>query len=443
MPSDHPAPRRRDFLRTTAAVGGLVILGSTAKGAGKTFKVGLIGCGGRGRDALRQHVEAGRILNARPGLGLDVRASATADWFKDRADQAGKDYGVPPNRCFGGPDAYRKLIETDVDIVLQATAPCFRPLHLETAIRAGKHMFIEKPAAVDPPGCRRLIEAGKLAEQKGLFIVAGTQRRHERGYIETAQAVAQEGCLGKLLGGRVAWCMGYIGWSARNPINPKTAGDLVRTWPNWVALCGDHICEQHVHNLDVANWFIGHPPKTCAGFGGSARRAAGDMYDFFSLDLDYGDGIHIHSMCRQISACWEWVGEELVYEKGRTGCGGGQRPKESPIPADLPFDDGKGHGFGGHQQEHINFLYYLAKGLKPINEAKNVAEATAVAVMGRTSATTGQMVNWAEMMEDPKAKPELYSLTCHPTAEELESGQFEMPKERVLNLPGTAPGAGA
>jgi predicted dehydrogenase len=202
----------------------------------------------------------------------------------------------------------------------------------------------------------------------------------------------------------------------------------VRTWPNWVALCGDHICEQHVHNLDVANWFIGHPPKSCLGFGGSARRKAGDMWDFFSLDLDYGDGIHIHSMCRQITGCWDWVGEELVYEKGRTYCGGGLKPQQSPIPAELPYEDKDKRQFGGHQQEHINLLYRLVKGL-PLNEAKNVAEATAVAVMGRISAYTGQRVEWSEMMEDPKKRPEVYDLTLKPTAEDFEKGDFPMPKE--------------
>jgi len=438
--SERHGVSRRDFMKGAmaagAAFGGLTLLGATAKGAGKAFKVALIGCGGRGRGALAQHVDAAKILNDKLNLGIDIKVVATADYFKDRAEQCGTDarYGVPKDRCFGGPEAYKRVMETDADIVLMATSPNFRPVHCEAAVKAGKHVFMEKPAAVDPPGCRRIIAAGELARQKGTFIVAGTQRRHERGYIDTAQAVTQEGALGKLLTGRVAWCMGWIGWSARQPIHPKKPADLVATWPNWVALCGDHICEQHVHNLDIANWFAGHPPRTCAGFGNSARRKAGDMYDFFSLDLDYGDGVHIHSMSRQISGCWDWVGEELVYEKGRTHCGGGLKPKESPIPDEIPQVG------GGHQQEHINMLYYLAKGGKAINEAKNVAEATAVAVMGRIAAYTGQMVHWTEMMEDPKKKPDFYDLTLKPTAEDFEKGDFEMPKElpdrSALAIPG-------
>ncbi|MBM4034056.1 MAG: Gfo/Idh/MocA family oxidoreductase [Planctomycetes bacterium] len=420
---------RRDLMKGAVAAGAaFTIAGATARGQGKAVKVALIGCGGRGSGALQQHVEAARILNDRLNLGIDLKVVATADYFKDRAEGTGGRYGVPKDRCFGGPDNYKKAIESDADIILMAQSPNFRPLHLEAAVKAGKHVFMEKPAAVDPPGCRRVIEAGEDARKKNLLIVAGTQRRHERGYIETAQAVVEEKALGKLLTGRVSWCMGWIGWSAKQPIKPKTPGDLVRTWPNWAALCGDHICEQHVHNLDVANWFIGHPPRSCLGFGGSARRKAGDMWDFFSLDLDYGDGIHIHSMCRQISGCWDWVGEELVYEKGRTNCGGGLKPKESPIPAELPYEDNNKRQFGGHQQEHINMLYRLVKGL-PLNEAKNVAEATAVAVMGRISAYTGQRVEWSEMMVDPKKNPEVYDLTLKPTAEDFEKGDFPMPKE--------------
>ena len=428
---------RRGFIRTAvrtgAAVGGLTLLGSTAKGQGKIFKVALIGCGGRGSGALAQHVEAARILNKALDLGIEVKVVATADYFARKAENTGARYDVPKERCFGGPDSYKKVAETDADIVLQATSPNFRPLHLETFVEAGKHVFMEKPAAVDPPGCRRIIAAGEAAKKKGLLIVAGTQRRHEQGYNQRA-AMIKEGAFGKILGGRVSWCMGFIGWSARDLIKPKNAGDLVRTWPNWVALCGDHICEQHVHNLDIANWFLGRPPKSCAGFGGSARRAAGDMFDFFSLDLDYGDGVHIHSMCRQIAGCWDWVGEDFVYEKSPPA----GFKLQNPVPySEIPQKNEKGQEFGGHMQEHINLLYYLAKG-KELNEARSVAEATAVAVMGRISACTGQDVAWADMMGDPKKKPELYDLTCRPTAEELEKGDFEMPKERVFAIPGKA-----
>jgi len=259
---------RRDFVHTALGAGVALsaptILGATAKGRGKTFKIGLIGCGGRGRGAAAGALEAGKIL------GFNVRVVATADYFKDRAVRAGKQLNVPPERCFGGASCYRDLLQTDAEIVLMATAPLFRPLHLEAAVEAGKHVFIEKPVAVDPPGCRRVIAAGRQAEKKGLVIIAGTEMRHDWNHIKTHQAVAVEKALGKLYAGRVSFCIGHMFWN--RPINPKSADDLVKSWQNWISLSGDHLVEQHVHNIDVANWFCGGPPVSAVGFGGRSRR---------------------------------------------------------------------------------------------------------------------------------------------------------------------------
>jgi len=336
---------------------------------------------------------------------------------------------VPAERCFGGATCYQALLETDVQIVLMATAPLFRPLHLEAAVKAGKHVFIEKPVAVDPPGCRRVIAAGQEAEKKGLVITSGTEMRHDWSYIKTHQAVAVEKALGRLYAGRVSFCMGHMFLSS--PINPKTADDLVRSWQNWIALSGDHLVEQHVHNIDIANWFCGGPPVSAVGFGGRSRRPAGDMYDFFSVDYDYGKGVHIHSMCRQVNGCWNWVGHDFVYEKGRTNGGDYPKAQKSPIPADLP------QGPGSHIQEQIDTLYYVNKG-QPVNQAQAVAESTATAVMGRISAYTGKQVWWKEIMGDPSANADLYNLTLKPTAEDFEKGTVEIPKENVVPIPGRA-----
>ena len=418
---------RRDFMRTAvasgAAVGGLTILRATAKGAGRVFKVGLIGCGGRGNGALNQHVEAARILNDALKLGIGIKVVATADWFKSRAERAGQRYEVPKARCFGGPLAYRKLVETDADTVLMATAPAFRPVHFAACIEAGKHVFMEKPVAVDPPGCRRVIEAGELAKKKGLMVVAGTQRRHQKGYIHTAAAI-REGAFGKVLGGRVAWNMGHM--FTRGNINPRNSSHLVGSWQNWVHLSGDHICEQHVHNLDIMNWFLGTHPLNATGFGGRAQRRGGTQYDFFSIDFEFPGGVHVHSMCRQASNCWNWVGESFTAEKGRVG---GRGPKQSPVPAELPQRG------GGHQQEHTNMLYYLVKG-KYLNEAKNVAWATAAAVMGRHTCYTGQRIEWRDMMDDPKRKPQLYNLRLKPTAQDYEKGEVVLSKDNDIPVPG-------
>ena len=416
---------RRDFVQSTLGAGVALsaptILGTAAKAQGKVFKVGLIGCGGRGRGAAVGALEAGKIL------GFDVRIVALADYFRQRALRAGEQFNVPSERCFGGPTCYQDLMETDVQIVLMATAPLFRPLHLEAAVKAGKHVFIEKPVAVDPPGCRRVIAAGEEAERRGLVVVAGTEMRHDWNFIKTHQAIAVEKALGRLYAGRVSFCIASM-FSTR-PINPKTADDLVRTWQSWIALSGDHLVEQHVHNIDVANWFCGGPPVSAVGFGSRGRRAAGDMYDFFSVDYDYGDGVHIHSMCRQINGCWNWTGHEFVYEKGRTNGSDFPRPRKSLIPADLP------QAPASHIQEQLDTLYYVNKG-KPVNQARAVAESTATAIMGRTSAYTGQQVSWKEMMEDPGINPKCYNLTLKPTAEDFEKGTVEIPQENVVPAPG-------
>ncbi len=417
-----PKLSRRNFLKAAA-------LGSTALGVptiltgsqAKTFRVALIGCGGRGMGAVNDIHQAAKLL------GVQVRMVAFADYFRDRALRAGQQYGVPPERCFGGPTAYREVMATDADIVLIATAPAFHSVFVEAAVKAGKHVFVEKPIAIDPPGCRRAIAAGQEAEKKGLVIIVGTQKRHDWNYRLTHQAVVVEGALGRLYGGRVSFCIGHM--FATRPIEPKTADDLIRTWQNWVCLSGDHIVEQHIHNIDIACWFCGRPPVSAVGFGFRARRPAGDQYDFFSVDYDFGDGVHIHSMCRQISGCWNWVGEEFVYERGRTNGADRPNPKQSPIPADLP------RASSPYVQEHVHLLYHILKG-KPINEAHALAISTAAAIMGRISAYTGRMVTWEEVMGNPAKNPDLYNLTLKPTAEDFERGTVEIPPENVVPIPG-------
>jgi len=238
-----------------------------------------------------------------------------------------------------------------------------------------------------------------------------------------------EGALGRLYAGRISFCIGHM--FATKPIQPKTPDDLVRTWQNWRALSGDHIVEQHIHNIDVANWFCGHPPLSAVGFGGRARRPAGDMYDFFSVDFDYGDGVHIHSMCRQVAGCWNWTGHEFVYERGRTNGSDYPKPQNSPIPPDLP------RGPSSHVQEQIDVLYHVAKG-QPVNQIRALAESTATAIMGRISAYTGQQVFWEEIMGNPHRNPALYNLALKPAPEDFERGTVEIPEEDVLPLPGVS-----
>jgi predicted dehydrogenase len=412
---------RRDFIKASAALAAMGVATSRIFAAGtEKIRVALIGCGGRGRGALSDCLAAAKHIN------LNVEVVATADWFKSRAEEAGKDKGVPPERCFSGGDAYKKLLETNPDVVLIATPPNFRPVHFEAAIKAGKHVFMEKPVAVDPPGGRKIIEAGELAKQKKLAVVAGTQRRHQSSYRRTQYAV-ERGAIGKIVGGCVWWCGGALWYQKRNA-NESDADYMVRNWVSFSEMSGDHIVEQHVHNLDVANWFIGHPPFLAIGYGGRARRKTGDQFDFFSIEYDYEDDVHIHSMCRQVNGTYGRVSEHFIGTKGSTWGDGKMKSKKTIEAPDFPEQGGP------YVQEHIDLLNSILKG-EPLNEAKNVAESTLTAIMGRISAYTGQAVRWSEITENKDSQ--WYNLTLKPTAGDFEKdGAVKAPPDDVISVPG-------
>jgi len=412
---------RRDFLASTAA--GLAFTAAPLAGAAvrRRFKIALIGCGGRGNGATGNCIEAAKTL------GVDLRVVAVADVFEDRARKTGKRFGVPPERCFFGFSAYRNVLETEADIVLLATPPNFRPVHLEAAIEAGKHVFMEKPVAVDPPGVRRIIAAGEKAKQKGLSIVAGTQRRHQGTYIRNAW-LAHRGVIGDIVAGNVYWCGGRLWYKTRAPNEPD-ALYMVRNWVSFTEMSGDHIVEQHVHNLDVANWFLNRHPVAALGFGGRARRKTGNQYDFFSVDYDYGDGIHIHSMCRQINRCYNAVREFFIGTEGTMWGGGRIQAKKKK---DLQAPDVSVHR-NPYVEEHRALLRSIIEE-KPVNEAQHVAESTMTAILGRISAYTGQLVRWSDCMTNPKGR--YYNLTLKPTAEDFEKGPVTAPPDDVVPLPG-------
>ncbi len=401
---------RRDFIKASAvlAAAGLGANRLYAAGSDK-IRVGLIGCGGRGNGALGNHLAACKHI------GKDVEVVATADWFKGRAEGAGKRHGVPAERCFAGANGYKQLLATDIDVVVIATSPNFRPVHFEAAIKAGKHVFMEKPVAVDPPGGRRVIAAGELAKEKGLGVVAGTQRRHQRGYRRQAFEI-ENGAKGKVTGGRVSWCGGAL-WYQRQKEGESDADYMVRNWVSFTGMSGDHIVEQHVHNLDVASWFIGRPPVSALGFGGRARRKTGDQFDFHSIDFDWGQGVNIHSMCRQINGTEGGVWENFVYSG-------------SDKKVDVP--DFEEHG-GAYVQEHVDLLNSILAG-KPLNEARNVAEATLTAIMGRIATYTGRKIKWADLTKNKNSQ--WYNFTLKPTAEDFEKGPVTAPEDEIAAIPG-------
>ena len=225
---------RKNFIGNAAAVGATLssfsVLTSRGEASGRVFKAALVGCGGRGNGAAKN------LTAAAKQLGVSIQWVAAADWFDEKAKRCGKKFEIPEARCYGGADGYRKVMESDAEIVVQATTPNFRPLHLEAAVAAGKHSFVEKPVAVDPPGARRIIAVGEQAKQKALAIVAGTQRRHEARYRAAAHQI-HNGVIGDILNGQVYW-LGRVPW-----IRPRKPGQndpdyLIQNWLNWSMMSG-------------------------------------------------------------------------------------------------------------------------------------------------------------------------------------------------------------
>jgi predicted dehydrogenase len=389
------ASTRRDFLLSTAAAAGAASLAgmANAHAAGNDqIKVGVIGCGGRGTGAAENICEAA-------GTTYNIKLHALADAFPDRANNCfealknnGKTrerFGVDRERVFSGFDAFQKVIDC-CDLVILATPPGFRPQHLEAAVKAGKNIFTEKPVAVDPAGVRKVLAVAEEAQSKKLAIAAGTQRRHQSGYIESMKRV-KDGGIGDLVGGRVFWNQGNI-WA--NPRKPEWKSDMeyqMRNWYHFTWLCGDCIVEQHVHNLDVACWALGNPVN-CVGMGGQEVNTGpeyGESFDHFAVDYEFPNGVHVLSMARQINGCVNEVAEHFVGSKGRVHLAPGNYRFEGPDGGRLRVRN----EVNPYVQEHIDLLESITTG-KPINELTQVAHSCLTAIMGRMSAYTGKPVAW-------------------------------------------------
>ncbi|CAA6677864.1 MULTISPECIES: Gfo/Idh/MocA family protein [unclassified Lentimonas] len=415
---------RRDFVKaaavSVAAVSTFNILGAqTVNGIGtQKAKVGLIGCGGRGKGALGQFLQSCKIL------GIEVEVVAVADVFEDRVDGTIKRFKIDASKGYSGYESYRKVTESDAEFVIMATPPNFRPQHLEACVEAGKHCFIEKPVAVDPVGARKVIALGELAKAKGLTIIAGTQRRYDASYQMT-KAKIEAGAIGDIVGGVVSW-NGQVPWISSRKPDQSDAHYMTRNWLNFTELSGDHIVEQHVHQLDVANWYVGRTPVSFTGMGGRARRETGNQFDFFSVDVDYGDGVHIHSQCRQIAGCYNRVGESFRGTEGQTI---GSKVKGNDVSvADIKLESGV-----SQIQEHVELIKSARGSGTPLNCAQTVAESTLCAIGGRISAYTGQLVRWVDLVANQKSP--YYAMQLAPSPIDFERGTVVMPAE-VAAIPG-------
>ncbi len=394
---------RRGFMKQAAAGAVSLAAASTfnprAYAAGSdTVRLGLIGCGGRGTH------DAGKCLTATRGVEL----VAMGDMFKERLDRCRQTLTksqpdrvkVTDERCFVGWDAHKKVLATDVQWVILTEPPHFRPSHLQAAVEAGKHVFMEKPVAVDPVGVRSVIKSSELAEQKGLTIVAGTQSRRLSHFVEAAQRL-HDGAIGEILGGqcvRLGDAMRSWGPQERQAGWSDMEWQL-RRWLFMTWLSGDFIVEMHVHNLDVMNWLIGAHPVQCMGMGGRQQRTEpefGDSYDHFAVEYEYPNGLRIEYMGSQIDKMTDRQDQRLVGTKGSMYTDSGRVVIQAQNKAEIGRDQND-----PCLKQHADQIEAIRRDQR-LNEGRRVAESTLTCIMGRMSAYTGRALKWDWAMNASK-----------------------------------------
>jgi myo-inositol 2-dehydrogenase/D-chiro-inositol 1-dehydrogenase len=390
---------RRDFLKTSSTLAAAAALAPGVFAANdETLKIALIGCGGRGTGAASQ-----ALSTAGP-----VKLVAMADVFRDRLDdsynilkgQHADRVDVPEENKFIGFDAHQHAIAL-ADVVILATPPGFRPPHLEEAVRQGKNIFTEKPLAVDGPGVRKVLAAAVEAKKKGLKVGVGLQRHHQLGYLETIQRL-HDGAIGDITAMRCYWNNPGVWTRARKELEQKAGRPLtemeyqMRNWYYFVWLCGDHICEQHIHNLDVINWVKqGHPVRAWGMGGREVRKGLdhGEIFDHHFVEFEYADGSRCSSQCRHIPGCWDSVSEHVVGTRGISDVSGnsihahGETAWRSTTPgAKDPY-----------QQEHDD-LFAAIRNDTPYHELEYGAHSSMTAVMGRMATYSGKEISWEQAL---------------------------------------------
>ncbi|HEY3913585.1 MAG TPA: Gfo/Idh/MocA family oxidoreductase [Verrucomicrobiae bacterium] len=385
---------RRNFLKTTSTLAAAAAIAPGVFAAGDdTLKLALIGCGGRGSGAANQALSTDAPL----------KLVAMADAFKDRLDDSynalkanhADRVDVQEDNKFVGFDAYQHAIAM-ADVVILATPPGFRPPHFEEAVRQGKHIFMEKPVAVDAPGVRKVLAAAEEAKKKNLKVAVGLQRHHQKGYLETIQRL-HDGAVGDIVAMRCYW-NGNSPWVRERKKLEEAAGRpltemeyQMRNWYYFVWLCGDHINEQHIHNLDVINWVKkGHPVRAWGMGGREVRKGIdnGEIFDHHAVEFEYADGTRLSSQCRHIPGCWDNVSEHVQGTKGLCDV------SSFRIEGEMPYHFNATGSRDPYQQEHDDLFNAIRRDI-PYNEtAAYGAYSTMTAIMGRMATYSGKEIAW-------------------------------------------------
>ena len=419
---------RREFMKAGALVTAATLLPGMASAqgsAGKEIKVALIGCGGRGTGAASQSLNV-------PGTKLVAMADAFQDNLKKAHDSLQKQFkervDVPAERRFVGFDAFKKATDA-ADLVLLCSSPGFRPAHFEYAVQQGKHVFMEKPVAVDGPGIRKVIEAAKAADAKNLKVVCGLQRHYQNTYLETLEQI-KAGLIGDIVNMQVYWSGGGV-WTRERNEGMTEMEYQMRNWFYFNWICGDHICEQHIHNIDVGNWFKDSHPVKAVGIGGRTKRIGkdfGEIFDHHYVEYTYADGTIMNSQCKHWNGTWSKVAETIIGTKGTATAG---------VIKDLT---GKiiwrfsGKNNNPYQTEHDVLIQHILEN-KPINNAHYTAASTLSAIMGRMATYSGQEITWEQALNsDLDTMPKVLAWNADPGPKMGSDGLYPAPIPGVTKV---------
>lgn len=440
-------PRRR-FVAGAATVGAAAAMlpaESCAQVAGSdAVKVGLIGLGGRGSGAIVQNLTAND----------SARLVAVADAFQDKLDgtgprasglpkiqeQLGKlgkngQVDLPKSRQYAGFDAYKGVID-ECDLVVIATPPGFRPIHFEYAVQQGKHVFMEKPVCVDAWGFNKVIEAAKMADQKNRKVVVGLQRHYQDVYLEAFKKVHEEKLIGEIVSGQV-WWNGNRPWIIERQPGWTEMEYQMRNWYHFNWLCGDHISEQHVHNIDVMNWFVsgdsvnGGNPVVAQGMGGRAGtepRSVGEIFDHHYVEFSYGQpegGVVLNSQCRHIKGTWSKVAEEIHGTEGILYLGAG-RITDLKGQVKWQYRAPRSGDPNPYQVEH-DHLYKAITEDTPLNNAYYGAKSSFTSALGRLATYSGQEVKWDDAVKSNfSIMPKEYDMNAEAPVKPDADGNYQV-----------------
>ncbi|MFZ6010553.1 MAG: Gfo/Idh/MocA family protein, partial [Bacteroidota bacterium] len=423
---------RRDFVKqSTLLAGGLIAMPLASKAGyfnsvDDTIKVALIGCGGRGTGAAAQALLSGQ----------NVKLVAMADAFRDRLEGCYKNLTADDNEDgnvkdkvavteetkFVGFDAYLKAIPL-ADVVILATPPGFRPIHFAEAIKQGKHVFMEKPVATDPAGVKKVLEAAAEAKRKKLNVVVGLQRHYQNSYRELYKRV-KDGMIGEITSGQAWWNNDGV-WVKMREAGQTEMEYQMRNWYYFNWLCGDHITEQHIHNIDVMNWFKGAYPVKAQGMGGRQVRTGkefGEIYDHHFVEFHYADGTVLNSQCRHIRGTYAIVDEMIVGTKGVVKCGKAEiiGKKDKSL---YHYDRSKENN--PYQTEHDELFAAIAKGEYKFDDAENGAKSTLTSIMGRMATYSGQVMEWDKILNSGiSIQPAKYAWDAQPPSLPDSNGNY-------------------